>query len=105
MNVFEERAIARIIGNFYLDKNKGDYKKTHEEIFSLQITQIKLNDNTISITLSRPGLIIGRRGENLDMLQRYLTQQLKFYHKIEIVEDKILSYLYPCEPYDIFDED
>jgi len=109
MDNFDERDLARIIGEFYLDKNKGDYKKAHEEISSLGITEIYLSKTfikTISIKLLRPGLIIGRRGENIDKLKEYLSKQLGFSCQLKIIEDKVIPFLYPCEPYNynIFDE-
>jgi len=96
--------VARMIGEFYLDKNKGDYKKTNEEISELKITRIDYNFKTLNITTGRPGLIIGRRGENIDKLREYLSN-LVGHFELKIIEDKVIPNLYPYESYDIFDDD
>jgi ribosomal protein S3 len=102
---YDNRDFARFIGEFYLDKNKGDYKKTNEEIADLRITKIDYNFRTLSITIGRPGLIIGRRGENIDKLKEYLSKQIIGSFELKIIEDMIIPCLYPCAYYDIFDED
>ena len=104
-NIFKElkrkkesknREIARLIGEYYLGKNAGNYKNTEEEIRSLSITQIKNTGNTIIITLQRPGLLIGRRGDNIEALQKFMLYKTN-YSKINIEEDKIISWLVPYD--------
>jgi len=92
----ENRAIAQWIGNYYLDKNYNNYKKTAEDIRILGITQIEHKKDTIIITLQRCGILIGRRGENIDALQKFLATKTK-YTKLDIKEDKIISWLIPYD--------
>jgi ribosomal protein S3 len=92
------RDVAKKIGNFYLLKNNGDYAKTEEEINSLQISKIEVTDDTVAITTNRPGLLIGRRGTNVDML----TEALKMKIKIIEEEDAIINWLVPQEQIDEF---
>jgi len=71
---------AQRIGNYFLEKNKSDYKKTAQEIEKLKIQNIEIKGDTISIHTARPGLLIGRRGETITGLQTWLNM------KVEIVE-------------------
>jgi hypothetical protein len=52
--------VAQMIGSFYLDKNAGDYKETADEIIQLGITKLDFQGTKVSVTLTRPGLLIGR---------------------------------------------
>ena len=92
----ENRNIAQYIGKYYLEKNKNNYKQTEEDIRNLGITQIEHKKDTIIITLQRCGILIGRRGENIDKLQQFLFQKTK-YTKLNIKEDKIISWLIPFD--------
>lgn len=101
--------IAYLIQDFYLDKNKhlGSvemFKKATEEIVSLGITQLRVNGNKITIILRRPGLLIGRHGENIDKLDMFLSQKLKTNIILSIEDDALLDYLIPVMP-DNFDID
>ena len=100
----ESREIARLIGEFYLNKNKNNYKKTEEELRTLGVVQIQGKDNAVIITLQRPGLLIGRRGENIDQLQKFLSSKTK-YSKIDIKEDKVICWLIPYDYSDYQDWD
>ena len=86
--------ILSLIGYFYFGKNNQDVKKTNEEIESLKIRKIDFDKNILTISLERPGLLIGMKGQNIDNLKTYLQKQLKKYIQINIVEDNSLSNLY-----------
>ncbi len=90
--------IAREIGLFYLEKNGGDFKKTEEEIGILQISKIEIGnpDRIVIITTGRPGVLIGKRGQNIEALEKHLSR------KIHIIEDmdSIYDYLVPREEED-----
>jgi len=95
-------AVARIIQDFYLDKYKDldmetMYNNARHDILSLGITQIKTKGNTIIFVLQRPGLLIGRHGTNIDLLQKFISEKTK-YLKILIEEDKIMGWLIPYTP-------
>ena len=98
----ENRVIAQCIGEYYLEKNNFDYKKTEEDVSLLGITQIEHKLDTIIITLQRCGILIGRRGENIDKLQKFLASKTK-YTKLDIKEDKIISWLIPYDYSDYSD--
>lgn len=88
----EVRQAAQQIGQFYLQKNKNDYKKTEQEILSLGITKIDTPDeNTICIHLSRPGLFIGCKGQNLENLEKFINKKIKIYEENNIL-DLIVPY-------------
>lgn len=94
----ETQEVARLIGLFYLEKNNNDYVATEEEIKRLQITDIEVEHCEIIVELSRPGLFIGKRGENVEQLQKYLHEH-GFKRKLHIKEAKqnILDFLIPYE--------
>lgn len=86
------QAIAAAIGEFYLNKNNGDYKATENELVNLRIETIEILSSTdIMIKLARPGLLIGRKGLNIDALSKHLSK------KIFIVESssQLIDYLVP----------
>ena len=88
------------------------YAKTREEMLSMGITQLKLKfnswdcTNVFTIVLRRPGLLIGRHGENIDALQKYLKEHVKVVEniKLAIEEDNITNWLIPYQPemYDFY---
>lgn len=100
MNKPEKNAelVGYEIGNFYLQKFNGDYSKAGEEVRKLQVTDIKVLEDEVEISLGRPGLLIGKGGENIDKLSAHLKK------KIKVVEtfhwDVILT---PYDPVDFLD--
>ena len=101
------RNLATGIGNFYLLKNEGDYARTERELLALGITKLEFLDHnekgepedSLHITLNRPGLLIGRKGSNVDAL----TADLKVKIIVHEDTDSLLSALIPYDPF--FDED
>ena len=97
--------LALHIGFFYLSLQQGtkesDYEKTREAIDGLGITQLNIKGNQVTITLHRPGYLIGKRGHNIDALKVYLSKHYGQEIKIKIVEDKIINWTYPYSPYDL----
>lgn len=94
--------IAAEIGYYYLDKNYDVtelYPKTRAEISTLGITQIEFKKGNIIITLTRPGLLIGRNGDNINALEKFLRLRIK-YKKLLVEEDQIISWLYPYSEFD-----
>lgn len=63
----------------FLEKHNLDFQKTRDFIHSLLITDIEDGDRII-IKTARPGLLIGRKGENITFLEAKLGK------RIEIVE-------------------
>lgn len=70
---YDIQRIARSIGYFYQhaysDQNQPYIR---EAIERLKIYELKMTGNVLWITLGRPGLLIGKRGENIDALLKYL---------------------------------
>ncbi len=99
--------IAQLIGEYYLDKNlefEDNYLRAREELRALGITQIEFKKGDIIITLARPGLLIGRHGDNLNALEKFLGLKMK-YKKLQVKEDSITCWLYPYVPDDRLPED
>ena len=94
--------MASQIGFYYLslqpDFSDDSYKKAREDITMLGITDVNFDGTKVTITLTRPGLLIGRRGENLNKLQSFLYTEYKKTIKISIVENVVLQYLLPYVP-------
>lgn len=87
----EVRDIAQKIGQFYLQKYDNDYQLAEQELIRLQITKIEVEPEMVRITLARPGILIGRRGINIENLTKFLGV------KVFIIEDQdpIYSWLIP----------
>lgn len=91
----EVKDVASRIGQFYLEKNHGDYKAAEKEITDLRISEITVVNNIASITTARPGLLIGKKGTNIDALNKYLQAEIR------IIEDKVpLCYFLIPYPFD-----
>jgi len=88
----QTKEVAEKIGEFYLTKNNNDYQKTAEEIRSLRVTEIIAINDFVVIKVGRPGLLIGKRGQNIDALQAATGK--KFYI-IEVEDNDIESHLIP----------
>ena len=74
--------VARRIGLFYLQKNSQDYAKTEKELTDLRISKIEVDVKNVTVYVSHVGLFIGRRGENIGKLSKFLKLEVK------IVEDR-----------------
>ncbi len=91
------RKVLKAIGHFYLDKNNGDYAETEKEILRLRIIGAKVETvsvglitdraDKVTITLGRPGLLIGPRGNTIHALQEWLKERTTC-KQILIVEDR-----------------
>lgn len=73
----ETRKVAETIGQFYLEKNGGDYEACRQEIEKLAITGLAVEDGKVTITTARPGWLIGKRGTNIDALAGRLNREIK----------------------------
>lgn len=92
------KEICEQIGEFYLNKYNGNYAETEEHILRLGFSSIELDENKTKVTVivARPGLFIGKRGENVEQLEKCLGKKI---HIIESPEN-LNDYLIPVEPYD-----
>ncbi len=96
------REYARSIGEFYLKKHDGNYSRACEAVEKLQITKLEViytvdsthpegARETVVITTARPGMLIGKKGTNIDELSQHLNAHIKIVEE----EDHLLYYLMP----------
>ena len=90
------RDIAVKIGQFYLQKHNGDYEAAEKELVNTRITKIDIVVNTVHITAAHVGLLIGKRGQNIDNLSKFLETEVKIYEDT----DNLYDYLIPHKEYD-----
>lgn len=77
---YDVRRICEKIGEFYLNQTGGNYDETAEQIRKLQITHIsRLESGEIEIHAARLGLLIGKKGENIGLLSKWLGSEIKLY--------------------------
>ncbi len=89
--------VAEKIGQFYLQKEGGDYDKAANSIRELGIEEILVVEKIVLIKTKRPGILIGKRGINLENLSKFLDMDIR---PIE-VEDHIENWIIPIN----FDEE
>lgn len=113
MNISDDvRSLAYMIWEFYFDKvasknmasTDADYAKANKEVRELGISRLDFDGQTLTVTLNRPGLLIGAKGENLDKLVKYLESKKHSPIKVKIIEDVLPNYLYHY-PFYLDDED
>ena len=82
--------VCKKIGQFFLERNNGDYEKTNEQIRNLGIQDIEIG---IVIKTSRPGYLIGKRGQQIIDLQKLLGKKIKIEE-----ENSIEDLIFVSEP-------
>lgn len=75
--------------------NKFGEEKSYETIMSLGITDMKYfpTKNILWIETSRPGFIIGKRGEQINELEKFLTTEILLEEAKSTITDKIMIHL------------
>lgn len=96
--------IAKCIGDFY-HKQSG-CSEASALLTRLRIHKLEMdNAGTLHITTERPGLLIGRRGENIVALLEHLKTNAGVLGvsivKINLIEEYTLSYLFAFERRDL----
>ena len=96
----EEKKIIIQIGQFYLKKNDGDHDKTVKELTSLGIRRISLKSQhfckfcttgeAVEITLFCPGILIGKKGKNIENLEAFLGKHVAI---VEAMRETVSDYL------------
>ena len=81
----KDLTVAREIGYFY-EKKHNDQKEALSEIRMVDITNIEVNEDVVTISTTRPGILIGKRGSNIEALQKHLKEKLEI-KSINIKED------------------
>lgn len=97
--------IAERIGQFYLQKNDGDYEKAAAELEKLRVTKIEVVEEPckecnhpteiIKMTCVRVGMLIGRFGKNIELLEKFLGVKVKIFEE----KDDLYQYLIPQEDF------
>jgi hypothetical protein len=89
--------VLQKFAEFYYGKHGKD---TEKAITSLGITDcLYLRDQDLFvITVSRPGFLIGKKGENIDDLSGFLDINISIQEAKETITDKILHMVYQCDP-------
>lgn len=83
--------MASRIGEFYLQKHSKDYDKACEELERLQITDIDVGD-AVTIKLCRPGMLIGKRGQNVTELEAFLGKKVVIREEMEHLYHYLLPF-------------
>jgi len=78
--------VARSIGYFY-EKKYNDTQKSLNEINMVGINNIEVVGEKVKITTTRPGILIGAKGSNIEALQKHLEENCQI-KSIRIIEDK-----------------
>lgn len=85
------------IGQFFLKKNEGDHVKANDEILRLQIVRIEvITSALVLIETSRPGLLIGRRGETVEQLKEFLGKSIH----IKECKENIVDFMFVYDEFD-----
>lgn len=87
----EQENIGYQILSFYSKKNQGDHQATNKELNRLNIRDILVKENVVEIHLGSPGLLIGRKGENIDNLKAHLGKEIKMVETF-VWSDILVSY-------------
>lgn len=77
----ELQGICCAIGHFYLRKCENNYEEAADEIARLRVTEVSLVSDEVHIRLNRPGILIGRRGENIGNLEKFLKRKVKIFEE------------------------
>ena len=94
-----ENKIAAEIGLFYYKKATGSTEKEKidnaiESISGTGITDVTYSDGIACIHASRPGLLIGYKGENIKSLTEYLKRIVPDIKNVTIEENTVMHSLY-----------
>ena len=111
-----EKETAQAIGQFYVESQDSnlDYSqkvtKAHRELDVLNIKSLTCGVDykgtwVVTIDLSRPGVLIGVKGSNINALTEYLSARFKTSIKIKIKESHLDTFLYPVDYNEYFIEE
>ena len=79
------KKVRRLINQFF--ENEGIFRQ------SLEITDVVVKNKRscvkVTITLGRPGILIGKGGNNIDAITLYLERVLEKKFEIKMIESKL----------------
>lgn len=81
------------IASFFHIKHNLDYSKSNDEILKLKIVLIQDYPDKVVIGLSRPGLLIGAKGKQIEALQTFLNKPIEIKESF-IWEDVMMGFDY-----------
>lgn len=88
--------VSQAIYNFYIEINKLEYYIDKSKLLNLHITNVLsryIKDTLhIQIELERPGLLIGKCGQDIKSLQLHLEQEFNCLVEIKIVESTLWNF-------------
>lgn len=94
--------VAGRIGLFFLEKNNYDFQATRTEIERMRINHIYIDslapESIVVIETSRPGLMIGKRGQQIHDLQAFINIEFKYGLRLVETMQHIEDHLIPQEP-------
>ncbi len=96
----QDKQICSYIGHFYLTKHKEDYDAAEKEIQDTGFVRVECCGDMVIIEARRVGLLIGKRGTNVDALQVYLSKKIFVKECVDSVEDVILCPIYNKRDWD-----
>lgn len=93
----KEKSFLNNIGLIILKNCNMDYNKAIKILNQFGIHNVEYKRNTFHIYIERPGLFIGKKGEQLNQIYNELTEIYKNKTlKIVLHEFSIDQYLIPC---------
>jgi hypothetical protein len=93
----KEKSFLNYIGLIILNNCNMDYNKAIKIFNLFGIHNVEYKRNTFYVYLERPGVFIGKKGEQLDQIYNELVEIYKNKNlKIVLQEFSIDQYLIPC---------
>lgn len=89
LNKQEQEVFGRI-ATFYIERSGGDYAKAIKDVEQIGFRRIEVFGDNVVVWAKRVGLFIGRRGENVDQLQKYLGKKIYIKEVEGDAEDSIV---------------
>ena len=73
----EQKAICSRLSQAFLTICNNDIKGASDLITRIQFTNIQVFNDLVILTVRRPGLLIGKRGENIETITRVIDKPIK----------------------------
>lgn len=88
--MLSKKEACKKIAEFYYNERGA---AASQDILNLCLHDIQVKDDVVIIYLSRPGLIIGKKAQNIENLQKYLGVNINIIEMDSNVTDLILTYI------------
>jgi ribosomal protein S3 len=82
------RYVASSVGFFYYHLDRENLEEATKSLNMLKITKIEYDEEACVavIHLQRPGIIIGRKGKNIEALLAYVQKQCASYFEVKSIK-------------------